>query len=1580
MRKLLRISAWVLSCILLLMVLATLAVSTSYVQNRLVKSAARRLSERLGTEVRVDQVGISLFNRLSLEGLLVRDLGRDTLLYAGALNLRVTDWFFLRDETDLRYIGLDDIQVRTARRDSVWNYQFLVDAFASPRPRDTTRKPRPLLLQRVEVNRLRFTEADAWAGRNTTVAVRHFDLDADEIDLVGKRVFIHELDLKEPYFAIDDYPGLRPPRPEKPRASLPASPPGTLRWNPDGWDVLAHTVRLSNGRFRDDMRLERDPARERAVLPYFDNRHLDFQDIHAEITDLGWLRDTVSGHFRLSTNERSGLEILYFTADLKLDPSAMAFDNLEIRTPHSSLRERFVMRYDDFTEDMSDFERRVRLEGGFRNSTLRLSDLACFAPGLKGVDRDFRIDGRVSGTVEDLTATGFTARYGLDTRLEGDIRLQGLPDFDRTRVSFLGRRLHTTYRDALSFVPALADIRSPDLAALSTLDIAGTYEGGFSDFRVKGLATTALGAAKVDMAIRLPAGAAATYRGRIETDGFLLGRFLQVDDMGELRLSADIQGSGVDSRAAAQAEVRNASLQYRGYDYRRLNLKGGLTDGRLSVTGDINDPNLEAIFRGALDVDGPDPAYRLEGDVTHFDLMGTGLAARPLSFTGGFGVHLQGQGIDSLRGDVELHSLFVRTPEKTYTFEDFALRADLDSTGRHVAGGNRDLRVNMDGRFLLSDMPGAFTTFLSRYYPNYFKAPAAGAPGQDIRYSVVLGEVDRFLPLLGMRIAGLDNSRLEGELSPARNRFTLRATIPDITLGAVEVEAFDLRAVGDGDSLRLSAQSRLITINDSLQIPGTALEVTASDNLSRLRLNTTAGPGMSSASLSLAVQHLPDGVKVLFEPSAVVLNDKTWRIERDGELTISRSYIGANDIRLVNGQQALQISSLRSTAGKTNDILVTMQKVNLGDLLPYVINDPRIEGLTSGEITIEDPYGQLNVYLNAQTEQTRFEGDSIGIISLNGNWNHRLRKATFFLNSANEGYAFDVRGNVVVPDSGQGAIDTEIDIGSVRLGLLSTYLDIVFSDISGSGTGSLRVSGPLSEPDITGKVRLKDAEVLVDYTKCRYRLPDATLSFRPDLIDLGEIRLRDMSGNEGLVKGQLSHRFFRDLHFDISASSRKLRLLNTEKRDNDLFYGTATGRVNFRFTGPEADMRLQMQGEVTDSSRIVVLTTGTDKERAEVDYIVWREYGREMDLGAVTTPSGNLGIDLDIKANTLLRVDVVLDELSGDVISAIGNGNLKIHTGTNEPTSMNGRYTIESGSYSFNFQDIFKKPFTLERGSGSYISWTGDPYDAEININATYFAEKVRMSTLFSDPSASTISGVSQDVLRESSDVNVYCRLTGTLSQPNPAFQIALPASSVVRNNPTVDTKIKAINRDALEVSKQATYLIVFKSFAPQAAVVASSMNQGLFNSTISGVISGILTNSVQNFFYRLFGSDVDVNFNYQRMNSGLGGSGSGATASAFRENVSLQFIKSMMNDKLVITFGSDFNFTTNSRFVGNNQSFLFLPDVNVEYRITPDGRFRTSFFFRSSFDAMSSSGRRDRTGGNLTFRTEFDRLFGKRQ
>ena len=71
----------------------------------------------------------------------------------------------------------------------------------------------------------------------------------------------------------------------------------------------------------------------------------------------------------------------------------------------------------------------------------------------------------------------------------------------------------------------------------------------------------------------------------------------------------------------------------------------------------------------------------------------------------------------------------------------------------------------------------------------------------------------------------------------------------------------------------------------------------------------------------------------------------------------------------------------------------------------------------------------------------------------------------------------------------------------------------------------------------------------------------------------------------------------------------------------------------------------------------------------------------------------NLTVDLDLTATNKTEIDVILDDLTGDVIKATGNGRLRIRAGTTEPLTIRGRYNIEKGNYDFNFQSFIRKPF-----------------------------------------------------------------------------------------------------------------------------------------------------------------------------------------------------------------------------------------------------------------------------------------------
>lgn len=62
-------------------------------QNWIVRQVTSRLSKDLQTKISIKRVDFSLFDKMHLEGLLLEDRAGDTLLYAGDMKVRITDWF-----------------------------------------------------------------------------------------------------------------------------------------------------------------------------------------------------------------------------------------------------------------------------------------------------------------------------------------------------------------------------------------------------------------------------------------------------------------------------------------------------------------------------------------------------------------------------------------------------------------------------------------------------------------------------------------------------------------------------------------------------------------------------------------------------------------------------------------------------------------------------------------------------------------------------------------------------------------------------------------------------------------------------------------------------------------------------------------------------------------------------------------------------------------------------------------------------------------------------------------------------------------------------------------------------------------------------------------------------------------------------------------------------------------------------------------------------------------------------------------------------------------------------------------------
>ena len=162
-KRCVRVSCWTLGVLVLLLVVSFALLNTHAVQNWLKDVAVEMLSKKLQTSVTVDDVSVEFFSHdVKLHGLHIQDQQQRKMLDMESLAADVSMLPLLSGEvrvTDVRLAGIE-AHFYKSDSDSVANYQFLIDAFASDHEVESKGKKLKLNVSDVDVERVNLTYND----------------------------------------------------------------------------------------------------------------------------------------------------------------------------------------------------------------------------------------------------------------------------------------------------------------------------------------------------------------------------------------------------------------------------------------------------------------------------------------------------------------------------------------------------------------------------------------------------------------------------------------------------------------------------------------------------------------------------------------------------------------------------------------------------------------------------------------------------------------------------------------------------------------------------------------------------------------------------------------------------------------------------------------------------------------------------------------------------------------------------------------------------------------------------------------------------------------------------------------------------------------------------------------------------------------------------------------------------------------------------------------------------------------------------------------------------------------------------
>jgi len=514
--------------------------------------------------------------------------------------------------------------------------------------------------------------------------------------------------------------------------------------------------------------------------------------------------------------------------------------------------------------------------------------------------------------------------------------------------------------------------------------------------------------------------------------------------------------------------------------------------------------------------------------------------------------------------------------------------------------------------------------------------------------------------------------------------------------------------------------------------------------------------------------------------------------------------------------------------------------------------------------------------------------------------------------------------------------------------LVKDYL----SEISGNVSGLLNIEGTMREPVITGTLNLERNKFKINYTQCEYMINDK-LYFEKNKIYLSNARIYDQFLNQGILNGIVEHYFFNDFKFSLDCKFQNFEIINTTKKNNDLYYGHVFSSGNFGIKGSVNELNL-IGDLVSEKNTKFTISLNSQNYVSKNDFIAFKVKNKTIKTSDSVEDKSKFKLKMFLNMNLTrdAEIDIIFDEVSGDALTkCAGEGRVQLEIDDKGDFNMYGKYTISQGKYNFTYLNLIRKEFIINENST--ITWNGDPDKGIVNLTASL----EKFSPLTAIVRGGRISPTDSALLARRYPTILNMKLGGIIVQPDIDFTIDIKQTPPEINNYVREFK-NLISTNEQELNRQVLSLLLLGHLSPE----SSFRGQAFLGNSISELISGQLSDWVNQIDDEL---TIDVNIN----------------TLDYVENNALRFklSRTFLDKRLKVMVEDGVNQNRNVR--ANPASMA--GDWTIEYLLLPSGILRIKMFNRTTQNLVTAGLQQSTNtsaGASLVHSQEFDRLFKRRK
>lgn len=1298
----------------------------------------------------------------------------------------------------------------------------------------------------------------------------------------------------------------------------------------------------------------------------FNAKHVDLRNLSAKISLKAFHKDSVNATIKkMSFTETSGFALDKLSLNVVANRDSAFIQNFEIHLPQTDLR--IDRAYIDLTkiDSLHNLLNDAPLALDIAPSQICLKDLSAFVPAFRNFTDTIELSAEASGYVNSIDLKRVTLKYSDKMLFVGKMDLKGITRPEQAYIFGQVNKLYITTEGLSGLINNFSNrpvsLPAP-LIKLGTINFTGEISGFFDNLVAFGKLSSAIGSLQTDMIFgrNKDKQIAAYLKGHLSTSDLHIHElFNEGNPYGNVRFDLSLDARRpVGGSFAGQVEGTINEVDFKEYKYENVLLSGNFQKNGFNGKIRVDDPNGYLDAEGIFQHQGKNSIFNFTAKVDHFrpdQLHLTDKYEAPdISFS--LQADFTGNNIDNVEGSLRLDSLSFYTTPSSFFLKQLEIAASGHSEDRRLTISSDVLNGEVSGAYSFATILPSLLNSMKGYLPALINATQKKQKIQENNFSLLLTleNTEAISNTLKLPFTVINQGRITGHYNNVYNKFRFEAWLPKFNLGKSMFESGYLTCENPADKVNLEVKA--IQYNDKGRRNYLNLKTEAADN----RLNTWISwannkERLFKADLSASTLFIEEEnekgpatlcTEVTLNQSPLVINDTVWHIE-PSQIRIREGKIDIQDFKVSHDNQYMYMNGVVSK-DPTDTLRMDLNKIELAYVFD-ILNIPVLQfaGEATGKFNINDVFVSRMLNTDLKVENFSFNQVPLGRLKLFSEWDD-AQKGILMLGSIykNDSTWTDVSG-YVYPVGPHAGLSLHFDANDLNIAFLHPFLEKVIKGIQGRGFGQVHLHGPFKALSVEGEAFVQDGGLGIEFLDTYYTFSDS-VHLDSTSVNLRNVSLFDKFGNSAKVNLQFNHTHFHDFDFLVDVKANNMLMYNASQKQNPLIFGTVfgSGTARIKGNGKVVDFDINMRNEPKTSVYLDFMNNNRAEEYDFITFIDKKKLAATTDSIArdsLHIPYFNDDDGAELRMNFLLditpdaNIELIMDPVGGDRIKGNASGSLQVQYGTKTDLRMYGGVNIISGNYNFSLQQIIHKDFKIREGST--IDFHGDPFNANMNINAIY-----NLTANLSDLDQALIS----ESPRANVPVNCVLKLDGMLRNPTITFDLELPGS-----NEELERQVKSLVDTEDMMTRQIVYLLVLNKFyTPD---YSNGYRSNDFNAVASSAISSQLSSLLNSITDK-----VQIGTNIRAGQDG------------FNDNTEVEMLLSsqLLDNRLLINgnFGYKNSYLTAQRNV-------FVGEFDLEYKLTKSGEIRLKAYNHANDMYQYLKQSLTTQGVGIMFKKDFTRL-----